>query len=184
MDLTQIHKEELIPTGDDVIRKHLGAGTRIITYPDLNHFKTLKQLLPKKDSKVVLLYLTEPNSGHWTCLHRNGDTVEFFCSYGSKIDDPLTWITQQKRQELNTDYPKLTELFDNDTLFKKTYNPIDYQSERDHSIATCGKHVICRLKHTDLDLPHYHLLMTELKKKYKLKNFDDIVECMIEMNKI
>ena len=26
--------------------------------------------------------------------------------------------------------------------------------------------------------------VNELKKKYKLKNFDDIVECMIEMNKI
>ena len=179
MDLVTIHKQELIPLGDNEIREHLGAGIKILTYPELNNFKTLKQLLPKENSKVVLLYLTEASSGHWTCVSRHKNTVEFFCSYGSKLDEPLSWVTQQKRQELNIDYPKLTELFDNDTLFKKCYNPVDYQSEKDHSIATCGDFVILRLKHADLDLPHFYLLMTELKRKYKL-DFDELAVALVK----
>ena len=184
MNLIEIHEQERVPLGDDDIRKHLGAGARIMTYPELFKYKTLKKLLPKKNDYIVLLYLQSPNSGHWVTIVRRGNTVEHFCSYGSKVDEPLNWISSEKQKELGVDYPKLTELFDNDTHFKKVFNHIDYQSEADTSVATCGKHVICRLKHRDLDLPHYYLLMTELKKKYKLPNYDDIVEALMELHEI
>jgi hypothetical protein len=182
MDLDQIHKKERVALGDDDLRKHLGSGTKILTYPQLANYKSLEQLLPKKDSYVVLLYLQTKNSGHWTCLSRHKDTVEFFCSYGSKPDEPLSWIPKETAEELGVARGLLTELFDNDKSFKKVYNHIDYQNDTDTSISTCGDWVILRLKHRDIDLNHFYLLMKQLKAKYKL-DFDELSVAILEKKK-
>ena len=182
MDLKEIHAKEKTPMGDDNIRKVLGSGTKILTYPQLANYKSLNQLLPKKDSYIVLLYLQEPTSGHWTCVSRHNDTVEFFCSYGSKVDEPLGWIPKETAEQLGVACGILTELFDNDKSFKKVYNHIDYQNDKDSSIATCGDYVCLRLLHKELDLNHFYLLMTQLKKKYKLSDFDELAVALLGDN--
>ncbi len=50
------------------------------------------------------------------------DTIEFFCSYGSKIDEPLTWTPVGMRVQLGQDKPYLSNLLDK-SPYRVIYNP-------------------------------------------------------------
>ena len=52
--------------------------------------KTIEKLLSKHGAYFVLLYpVTSEINGHWACMTRYDKTIEFFDSYGIKIDDEL-----------------------------------------------------------------------------------------------
>lgn len=129
--------------GDDDIRELL-PNAKIIQYDDLDKYGSIEQLLPKNNTYAIILYESEQNSGHWVCILRYDDIIEFFCSYGSKIDEPLNWISDEKNEELGQADRALMKLLKK-TPLKVVYNKYKFQKE-DPNIATCGRHTISRIQ--------------------------------------
>jgi hypothetical protein len=165
------------PMGDDNIRQYLPKA-RIIRYAQIFNYDRIQQLLTKARSYVVILVEHSVGEGHWQCLLRYGDTIEFFCSYGSYPDEAYEWNTPQQNMEVDAPTPYLS------TLLKKAegdgfniiYNKVDYQTEG-NDITTCGAYVVFRILtfiHDDMNLGDFQKLMAHLKHTTH-KSYDQIV---------
>lgn len=171
-------KEVIIePMGDDDIREYF-PDALIIKYSDLKDYNDIRTLLRDDKSFFFLLYQDKPNTGHWVCLSRRGNTIEYFDSYGKKIDEPLSWMPHNALLQLGIYKPYLTNLL-NKTKYDVVYNPIEYQTDK-RDINTCGRHCVFRLKNMqkNVDLADYYKLMKHLKDKYKV-SYDVIVSQFI-----
>lgn len=180
-EIQEIQRE---PMGDDDIRKYFPKA-KIIKYSELSKYNDITQLLPKNKSFFFLLYEREPNVGHWVLVCRykdNGiDTIEFFCSYGSKIDGPLTWTPIGIRVQLGEDKPYLSMLLDK-SPFRVVYNSVQYQSKKSQ-IATCGAYNVLRaseLQKHDTTLEEFTEMLEEVKKATGL-SYDELVSNLVKL---
>ena len=172
------------PMSDADIKKYL-PDTKIITYSDLKDYKTLDQLLPNVNDCVIILYQTSPNYGHWTGLlkyvdNKNTPIIEYFDSYGHKIDEPLTWVSKKELQKMGIYEPYLMNLIKKDDKHVVISNATPLQSSNP-DISTCGRYVTGRLIHF---IGNHSTLKTFLKtiKDDKQKmggNYDDTISRII-----
>lgn len=129
---------------DADIRHILGQGTKIIEFKDMDMFKTIYDLLPRKKDFAIVLVEQKDNSGHWVMLIRDGNRIEQFDSYGVTLETELNFVSQamnrmlgQSKQEFHT---LMKTIDDEDEL---VFNKARLQSE-DPTIATCGRHCCLR----------------------------------------
>lgn len=136
----------------------------LLTYPELTNYENLNECL-KPYGACILLYLTRENYGHWCCIIKHKDKhIEFFDSYGLFPDDEFKFIPEHFRKVSDQVYPHLTYL-----LYKANcpieYNNYRLQSKTDNvnkKIATCGRHVGCRLMFRNMSLDDYsQMLLTK-----------------------
>ena len=102
--------------------------------------------------------MSKENYGHWVCLTRNDNNLEFFDSYGFFVDDPIYFKNSSKyfRKVNNQNYPHLTYLLLKATPeYNINYNEIRFQ-KMNSNISTCGRHVACRICYKQLDLYSYY----------------------------
>ena len=60
----------------------LNPDAKVLKYTDLYDYHNVDELFNDTD-KVILLYLTmNDHSGHWTCLFKNKEGINYFDSYG------------------------------------------------------------------------------------------------------
>ena len=77
---------------DDQDITHYLPNARLMTYNELSEIQNITDLLPKHKSYVIILYpVKSVTDGHWVCLTRYRQTIEYFDSYGGKPDVPLSW---------------------------------------------------------------------------------------------
>lgn len=149
-------KEEKALSGSDIL-KLLNGRTRVMKYSELSKVDDINQLLFGYDSCVILI-LSKENYGHWVCLTRNNNILEFFDSYGYFIDDPIYFKNTSKyfRTVNKQDYPHLTYLLlKNSNDYVITYNELVFQKTAPN-ISTCGRHVVCRIRYKKMDLYEYY----------------------------
>lgn len=169
--------EEVIadPMDDKDIRRYYPNAT-IIKYSELPRYSSIDQLIPQERGVVFLLYQHSYNNGHWVLLSRYAPrTFEFFCSYGSKIDEPLTWTSQANREALGEGTPYLSNLLKG-WNGKITYNKKQFQV-KGSKVATCGAYCVMRtacLKNDGMNLTDFQSYMEQLKKETRL-SYDEIV---------
>lgn len=164
--------------------KFLGGKTRVIKYSDLSKIHDINEVLFGFNSCIILI-LSKKNFGHWVCLTRRNDELEFFDSYGYTIDDPVYFKLNNKyfRKVNNQDYPHLTYLLMK-TPYKLMYNEIKFQ-KKNPNIATCGRHVACRIMYKHLNLYQYKDILDYYKEKYEKKyekkyDYDEIVTILTQ----
>jgi hypothetical protein len=107
--------------------------------------------------------------------------VEYFDSYGGKVDNPLNWINCKTRKALGSNNCLLTNMLD-ECPYDVIYNPIVYQS-KSPKIATCGRHCVFRILNLlkkNMDLEGYYSFMKREKKKTGL-NYDKLVSKYISI---
>ena len=163
------------PMDDGDIRSYF-PNAKVLRYADLADYDSIQELLPTSKSYAFLLYQHRPNDGHFTCLMRYDKTIEFFCSYGSKIDGPLKWTSLPERKVLGEGSPWLSMLLKRAPQFKAIHNPVCFQSKKDGT-ATCGAYCVMRvnqLVNHNQDLHEFIDYMEELKKDTGL-SYDEIV---------
>jgi|GEM_PF-1338307 len=170
---TGLTEDENVALTNYEIDNILDGQTKVLTYKALPQFTNINQLLePFKN--FILLYLWKPNYGHWNCVIKHPDRIEFFDPYGEpnipdhvldKVDDDVKRITNQ-------DYPYLSKLL-YDSGLPIEYNNYQFQ-EKDKDIKTCGRHCIVRVLFKDLLLDEYYQLMSQLSMKTGL-NYDQLV---------
>ena len=172
--------------GDNDIKKFL-PNAKIIKYSQLKTIKNITDLLPDNKAYSIILYETEPNKGHWTCIMRyndkkKGDLIEFFDSLADDghPDSELKWNSKNTNKFLGQGKPILTALL-NKSQLPIIYNKYKFQSEGNKkdgdTINTCGKHCIFRIKNLldcNRNLEDYYKYMKSLKKESK-NTYDEIV---------
>lgn len=174
-------------TSDSQLRKYFGAGFEkdIIKYSDIENYKTIDKLLPKKKDFKIILLESSYNSGHWVCLLKYEDTIEFFNSYGLKIGSQIDMNSALVNRQLDQDVKYLNILLNK---AKDKYNII-YNKRRFQQvsplIATCGSWVILRgvlFKKSGMDLYDFISFIDEAEKKFKLSG-DELVTLLVSFKK-
>lgn len=158
------------PLSDADIKRLLGPAIKIWTYPTLGSLSDYRELFDV-DGRCIVLYLTEDAfTGHWVCLWRSGDGVQFFDPYGFAPDDQLTFTEEKKRERLGQKYPILSELLAGTPV---VFNIVDYQKDRSN-VNTCGRHCVVRLLNKALDPDAYHAWMNAERERWRL-DYDGVV---------
>lgn len=138
---------------DADIRQMLGSDAKIMPYPALEGMNDIDECFDRK-GRCILLFLRESeHSGHWCCLLRHPDHIEFFDPYGEKPQAQLEGLSKSRLEQLNQDRPFLTNL-----LRKKgmpvLYNTHAFQKMK-NNIATCGRHCVVRCLYSHLPVEKY-----------------------------
>lgn len=169
-----INELKKIPYSEQDILNILDGKTKIITYKDLRKYSTIDELLRPYDN-VVLLYETKTNYGHWTCLMKRGNKIEFFDPYGNEPDYIMDLIPKKNRNKLGYDYPRLSKLLV-DSKYDIVYNSKQLQ-KMNKDTSNCGRYVSLRLIMQDYSLD-------EFIKMLKDKNIssDDLVTYLTAFN--
>lgn len=161
------------PMGDDDIKRYF-PNADIIVYNDLNKYNTMDDLLPTDKSFCFMLIESSPQKGHWVSLLKYGDTIEHFCSYGTKIDGYISWNDKITNQELGQQSKQLTNLL-KQHKGGVVYNPIKYQGSG-ADVNTCGRHCTFRIQQMKdgKNLDEYYNYMKRLKNNMGV-DFDGVV---------
>ena len=138
---------------DEDIQKVLG-GVKLFKYPDLHAMSSIDDAFDDK-GHAMMLYLTEnEDTGHWVCMMKRGDTIEYFDPYGGyKPDSERKWLTPAKQEELGEAQPTLSRMI-KEAGYKVISNPYHFQKEG-VDINTCGRHCCSRLLFAHLPLSAY-----------------------------
>lgn len=142
--------EQYSLSGADILQS-LHGKCNLIQYKNIDKYINLKELLGK-DKKCVILYNTNENYGHWTCIYEYNDTIFFFDSYGIIPDDELKWRRYYGADISN--YRYLTKLL-YESMCPVEYNEYQLQQKKD-GINTCGRWVINRLKYPQISVDDYY----------------------------
>ena len=168
-----MNKENLLVyplNGDEMLK--LNPEARLITYDKLNSVFDIDEVF-KNSNKVIILYLLQNrNCGHWVCLFKNNQGIQFFDSYGHKPDYEIDNLTEHQRKDYNEKRNRLTDLMVGKKVF---YNDYKFQQK---GTMTCGCFVSHRLNNYFLTDNEY---IDELKK---IKNPDLFVAsyCLRKIN--
>jgi len=169
------------PLDDAEIKHYLGQKAKILKYSELAKYKSIDELLPNKKDFAVLLYEESPNVGHWVCLLKYPNTIEFFDPYGGKPDSQLNWLPKSKATRLGQGRKLLSALLDHCSQ-KVVYNPIAYQKESPE-INNCGRHCVYRIlcmMNGNMNLEQYYKHIKELERKSGL-DADGVVSSEVDI---
>jgi hypothetical protein len=159
-------------SGQDILDA-INNKANLISYDKLKKVKDIDEIL--KDGACVILYLSEEQYGHWTCVFKRQDKnnlIEFFDPYGVSVDLEKKWVPKNKRINLGVDHNYLSRLLANSN-YDVEFNHYKFQ-DNDKSVAVCGRWVIMRLLFRHLSLNSFNKLFGKSVKM----NPDDIVTLM------
>jgi hypothetical protein len=159
---------------DDDIRKILGKDISIVIYDQLKHTKNIDDIFDKKGRCILLYQNQSPTSGHWVCLLKKKDHIEYFDSYGEKMDDMLKEIPKDLKIRTNAENPYLTRLLKSSGL-PVVYNKYQYQRDGG-DVNSCGRWCIARLLYGSKD-NNYFRKVVDIANKRGMTN-DDFVSAL------
>ena len=153
MERGGIGKVKQYPLGDDDIRKLLGDDIAIHTYPQLGDMNSIAEAFDRKGRAIVLFPNASPTMGHWCCMIRKKDGIEFFDPYGEAPEDQKEGLSQSRMEQLDIARPYLTKLLKASGV-PVYYNTHQFQQDKS-SVATCGRHCAVRLLYAPFSLDKY-----------------------------
>lgn len=144
----------------DDIMKTFNNNVKIISYPELEKYNTIDEVLGGFDA-VFILYMTGFNKGHWTLLFKrpNSNYVEFFDPYGFIVDSQLNYTDPEYN---GSKYPYLTKLLYT-SPYKIHYNNHKLQKPK-KEVSTCGRHCIVRLENNNISVDKYAKVLRSFEK--------------------
>jgi len=140
----------------------LNPYAEVMTYPELQNYDDIEDVFNGKQ-KIILLYLLQSEkSGHYVCLFKNSDGLNYFDSYGVMPDFQFELLSPEKRKQLNQEQDYLNNYLLKD--HKVIYNNITYQG-LEKGTATCGCFVSHRLANSHLNDFQYCKIFVDSGKK-------------------
>lgn len=173
--LIKLEKTELT---DADLRKVLGQGINIISYPDLAKYASLQECFGRNSIFIIFFETDSQTVGHWTMmlLNRKQRAMEFWDPYGLGIDCDKKYIGVPMLKKLKEYSPILTDMCADagQNGFTVTANTVDYQSWAS-GVADCGRHVAVRGKKAQLSEQQYYNFLKQYMTSRRLATFDDAV---------
>lgn len=141
MDIDKL-KEKAFSSSE--ILQIIDGKANLLTYSELEKYKTLDDALGKYGALVLLYQTKSKNYGHWVAVFKvNKNTVEFFDSYGIFPDDEIDFVPKNFRRVNYKKFRHLDQLL-LDSHYKIIYNEYKLQSD-ELGTNTCGRWVAVRL---------------------------------------
>lgn len=177
-----------VPTTPYDLFRIAGKKCNVFTYPEISKFKFYTQLFKKgnseyanqddglifDDSFCIILYLTGERCGHWTCISRNRNGINFLDSYGDVIDDQLKHVDSSIFGQNKKHLVKLMQRA-NKPIY---YN--DLQIQRFSSnIATCGRYCALYLKYDHMLIDDFVKTLLSKAKEYSVS--PDMLVCLLSL---
>ena len=138
---------------DSDLRRILGRDIAIHNYPELASMSSADEMFDAKGRCILLFPNVSPTSGHWVCLIRRPDRIDYQDSYGEPPEAAKRGMGLERREELDIARPDLTRLLKASGL-PVFYSNVKFQSEGSGT-ATCGRHAATRLLYAPLTLAEY-----------------------------
>lgn len=129
---------------DKDIERNLGQNS-IIKYSELADYNNINELLPHDKSFKVILIESKFNSGHWVCVMKYKDIIEYFNSYGSLPEYDFKFIPTHIKYLLGQGGNLLTKLLKTKNSNQKIYYNKKKLQKINNSVNTCGRWVCCRI---------------------------------------
>ena len=145
------------PLSDADLRQLLGNDIKILTYPQLKNLSSIDQAFDRKGRSMLLILTNGPTEGHWVCMIKKGDSIEYFDPYGEAPEEQKDELSKSRLRALDQEAPYLTNLF-RKSGYKITYNTFPFQKDS-KSINTCGRHCAVRLFYAPMSLSKYHSII-------------------------
>lgn len=183
---TKMTIEERIKTSmtNSDLERHTGIkDADIIKYSDLKNYSKIEELLPTDKSARIILIEDKYNHGHWVCVLRYGDTIEYFNSYGKKYDADWGFVGRMMRVILgqqNNDMSRLMSQAKKDK-WKTVWNNVAYQ-KLSPDVQTCGRWCVFRIETMKIgyNLDEFHTLIEKLKNESGGSSADWVVSKYVE----
>lgn len=161
--MTEVYRDiTQYPLTDDDLRKLLGSDISIMTYPELKNCRDIDEVFDRKGRCMILFLNQSPNSGHWCCLIRRADSIEFFDPYGEDPDDVVSDVPEPLLKRLDMDKPYLTQLLRRKGM-PVYYNHHAFQNGSPN-FATCGRQCAVRLMYAPKTLDEYYSIIKSSKQ--------------------
>jgi len=167
-----LEKAKLYALSDGDLETILGEDIFICVYPYLNEVEHIDDVFDDKGRCMLLFNTINEDAGHWVCMTKKKDRIDFFDPYGLKPDEPMKWLTEEKRDELDMETKRLTQLL-RQSGYKVYYNTFEFQNEKNSN--TCGRWCAVRLLYQSYSLDEFYQFIIHYKNKYELENIEDVV---------
>ena len=128
--------------------KRLVPGSRILTYPQLAHVKSVQDLVKNEaQCAFILVPIVSAVQGHWECVFRSPDGLHFFDPVGCSVDNARLFASNDLQRKVHDAQPLLLPLLQKcgEPWHANTH---DFQSCAP-GICTCGRHCVMRVWHRD-----------------------------------
>ena len=174
MDLNRtLQLAEQYSLSDDDIREYLKDDVNIVSYLDLPSVHRLQDLFKTSDNLVIHIPVQSQSAGHWTCawLTGSGDplgnTFNYWCPYAFTPYENITKSPYLMHSEDKNDFALvyLIKQFLREGG-KVSVNKYKIQQLK-NGVNTCGRHVVARLLHKQLNNKQYYEYITSLEKNKK-----------------
>lgn len=139
--LRNIVELEQVPLSDVDVKNLMDGHCNVHLYRDLKRIKSVDELLGPYDC-CMILFEWQAGYGHWICLSKHGDLVEYFDPYGKYIDYWLQEIDPVFAKESNQNHSYLSRLLIK-SPYELSYNEFPFQ-KRSKNISTCGRWSVVR----------------------------------------
>ena len=169
MDLNRtLQLAERYSLSDDDIREYLNDDVNIVSYLDLPNINRLQDLFKTSDNLVIHIPVQSQSAGHWVCAYMSGNTFNYFCPYAMTIHENITKSPYLMHTEDKNDYALvyLVKQFVKEGG-KVIQNPFKVQQLKSGT-NTCGRHIVARLLHKQMNNRQYYDYITSLVKSKKL----------------
>lgn len=118
---------------------------KILKYSQLANYQTINELLPEDKDFRIILTESKSNEGHWCCILKYNNVIEWFDSYGCRPDGELSFISKTMKLLLGENKHYLSRLLNTKLSNQNViYNKTRFQV-LDDGINTCGKWTILRI---------------------------------------
>ena len=145
--LNQLIKQ---PLSGHQLMKLLDKKANIMFYHDLKDVDDIDDIFI--NNACVLFEQSDKSSiGHWVCLIKRGNTIEFFDSFGDKPDEYLKLMSKYFRNSKGMKKPHLSYLLFN-SPYKIEFSEFKLQNVK---AATCGHWVISRINNKNMKIKDF-----------------------------
>lgn len=146
---------------DDDIRKLLGSGIKITSYPDLEKVNHIDELFDKMNRAILFVPQQNEQQGHWCCLIKRGKTIEFFDPYGEPPEAQKDTLDNAHLSKMRMNEPFLADLL-TDNPYNVIYNKVQLQ-ELTNDVNTCGRHCVSRLLYHRYPIQKYREIIDKTR---------------------
>jgi hypothetical protein len=120
----------------------------------LKDLNDIDQCFDKKGRCILLFLTSSPTEGHWCCLLRRNNHIEFFDPYGETPEEVMDNIPQQLLNQLDENQPYLTNLLRQCGL-PVYYNTHGFQQDK-NEVNTCGRWCVTRCLYDNKTLEQFY----------------------------
>lgn len=124
--------------------RYFGPG-KVIKYNELAEYSNINELLPNDKDFRIILVESQYNQGHWTCVLKYGNIIEWFNSYGTKPEHDFKFIPNFTKHLLGQGGNLLTKLLKTKRPDQKIYYNKKKLQKIVDGVNTCGRHVVARI---------------------------------------